>query len=351
MLDILQRAPIGTNSSESAATAGTRISIWDGWRGIAILLVLCGHFVDILWIHEDRMGVDVFFVLSGMLMSIILFEKRISLRDFYIRRFSRIFPVLILLVVVMFSYSALTSIPFLISEIPASLLFMRTYFPPSMSIWETQTSTGHLWSLNVEEHAYMILSAITLFMINKKHIAIVLLSLATTCIIISFFYSLNTTPEQFELKSIRTESAASFIFFSAGYGLLKRQYNWQLAPWFVLLCFGMAILCYVYKLPLHLRYGFAPIMLGVVVNHLDQIPTWFHRILSLRIIGWFGICSYSIYMWQQVFFEYAWALPGERVTGLICAITVGVTCYYFFENPIRHSINNRWSPKPVYKSK
>jgi len=254
ILDTLQRTAVRVISSDSKATTGTRVGVWDGWRGLAIILVLCGHF------------------------------------------------------------------------------------------------TAHLWSLNVEEHAYMILSVVTLFMINKTRIAMVLLGLALTCIVISFFYAWNVSPEQFELKSIRTESAASFIFFSAGYGLLKRQYKWRLPPVLVLLFFGMAILSYVYQLPLQLRYSFAPLMLGVVVNHLDQIPSWCHRVLTMRIVAWFGICSYSIYMWQQVFFEYAWALPGGRLGGLVCAIAVGAASYYFFENPIRHMINNRWSPQPVYKS-
>ena len=72
-----------------------RVAVWDGWRGIAISMVLCGHFYDIKWLWEDRMGVDIFFVLSGMLMSIILFDKRQSLKDFYIRRLSRIYPALL----------------------------------------------------------------------------------------------------------------------------------------------------------------------------------------------------------------------------------------------------------------
>jgi len=48
-----------TNTGASADSG--RVPIWDGWRGMAILLVLCGHFYDIGWVWEDRMGVDVFF--------------------------------------------------------------------------------------------------------------------------------------------------------------------------------------------------------------------------------------------------------------------------------------------------
>jgi len=102
---------------------------------MAILLVLCGHFYDIKWVWEDRMGVDVFFVLSGMLMSIILFEKRITLRDFYIRRLSRIYPVFFVCVVTMFALAFVLRADFSWKEILASLTFMRTYLPPEPGIW------------------------------------------------------------------------------------------------------------------------------------------------------------------------------------------------------------------------
>ena len=151
-----------------------RILIWDGWRGMAILMVLCGHFFDIKWLWEDRMGVDVFFVLSGMLMSGILFEKRMSLRDFYIRRFSRIYPAFLVFVLSMFAVGIVFSIDFKWSELVASLFFLRTYLPADPGIWSSGLPTGHLWSLNVEEHAYLFLSAVTLFLVDRKYIAVAL---------------------------------------------------------------------------------------------------------------------------------------------------------------------------------
>ena len=154
----------------------TRIDSWDGWRGLAITLVLCGHFYDIKWLWEDRMGVDIFFVLSGMLMSRILFEKRLSLRDFYIRRLSRIFPVLVLYILFIYGVSWHYKIEFSLSEVVSSLLFLRTYLPTQPGIWDTQVAIGHLWSLHVEEHAYVSLSLNTLCFINTRRIAFVLLT-------------------------------------------------------------------------------------------------------------------------------------------------------------------------------
>ena len=174
------------NLQGSVATehASDRILVWDGWRGMAILLVLCGHFFDIKWVWEDRMGVDVFFVLSGMLMSVILFEKRISLRDFYIRRLSRIYPAFFVCVIAMFAIGFALSAEFSWQEVIACLTFMRTYFPAETHIWSSNVTVAHFWSLNIEEHAYLFLSALTLFFINRRFIAIGLLCVAAGTVVL-----------------------------------------------------------------------------------------------------------------------------------------------------------------------
>lgn len=282
-------------------------------------------------------------------MSIILFEKRLSLRDFYIRRLSRVFPLLLVLVTVMFSVAAITSKTFTVAEIPAALLFIRTYYPETPHIWSTVTSTAHLWSLNVEEHAYLLLSAFTLLMTDTRKVALTLLSLAAISMAISFYYYATTaTPAEFELKSIQTESAASFIFFSAGYALLKRRYDWQLPAVMVLLLIIFAAACYSYAFPLWCRFSFSLLALGVTVNHLNTIPGWLRQILTHNVTRWFGFCSYSLYMWQQVFFEHIWAIPGGRISALALCLCTGAASYYLFEDPVRHKINKRWSAQPVY---
>ncbi|MEM7256562.1 MAG: acyltransferase [Pseudomonadota bacterium] len=331
-------------SSQSAV----RVQVWDGWRGVAIALVLCGHFFDFESLHEDRMGVDVFFGLSGMLMSIILFENRMSLRDFYIRRLSRIFPALLFLVLVSFAFSAAMSHDIHLAELPASLLFVRTYFPQSPHIWETQTSTAHLWSLNVEEHAYMVMSAMTLLMVSVVRSAVVLLCIGALSIAFATFYYMKAGPGGFEILSINTESASSFIFLSAGYGLIKRRHGWSLPATAFLALIVIAPLCYAYATPLWLRFTLAPIVLAVAVNHLDDLQGLFKLLLSNPVLCWLGTCSYSIYLWQQIFFEWAWALPGGLFTGLVLSVAAGVGSFYLLENPCRRLINARWSAKPVF---
>ncbi len=343
-----QNAGVASTVADTRNSSVNRVHSWDGWRGLAITLVLCGHFYDIEWLWEDRMGVDVFFVLSGMLMSKILFEKRLSLKDFYIRRLSRIFPVLVVYITAIYCISWLYSIDFRFTEIFASLFFLRTYLPADPGIWDTKVAIGHLWSLNVEEHAYIILSLITLFMVNARRIAVVLLILGTLTLLLSAHHYKNSAPEDFPLYLIRTESAVVFIFFSAGYGLLRRQLHWSLPSWVPVLCMAGTVVCYAQQLPLWLIFSVSPILLAIAVNHLDTVPKFVDVILTFPVLRYLGLWSYSIYLWQQFFYEYAWAFPYSKILAPTLAVVAGVISYYMLENPIRQYINNRWSGNPRY---
>ena len=334
----------------ASAQEPTRILVWDGWRGMAILLVLCGHFYDIKWVWEDRMGVDVFFVLSGMLMSIILFEKRITLRDFYIRRLSRIYPVFFVCVMTMFAIAVVLKAEFSWREVLASLTFMRTYLPPEPGIWGSNVTVAHFWSLNIEEHAYLFLSAITLLLINIRFIAVGLLIVALGTVILSFYHYFRMPSDQFLLYMIRTESAVVFILFSAGYGLLARKHKITLPSWVPVLCLCVAFVCYAQALPYWLLFSVCPVLLGIAVNHINDMPRFVKYGFSNPVVRQFGLWSYSIYLWQQVFFENNWRLPGGFATALVLTVVCGILSYYFLEKPARLWINNRWSKKAVYRA-
>lgn len=322
---------------------------WDGWRGTAILLVLCGHFYDIGWVWEDRMGVDVFFVLSGMLMSRILFEKRLSLRDFYIRRLSRVFPTLFVYVVFIFTFASLYSVDFRATEVISSLLFMRTYLPAEPHIWDSGVVINHLWSLNVEEHAYVLLSVISVVLVCRKRVAWLLIALAALTIALGFYQYSRLSADQMYLYLIRTENAIVFILFSGGYGLLRRRYDWAVSPWVPVVCFALAFLCYAQAAPKWLIFAFSPVLLGIAVNHLDRLPPLVDRLMSAPAIRYMGLWSYSIYLWQQFFFNTSWVYPGGRATAVTLAVLVGIGSFYVIENPVRQWINGRWSSNPRYR--
>ncbi|TIX35964.1 MAG: acyltransferase, partial [Mesorhizobium sp.] len=98
MTDI-SAAQLVVSRSAADTSSRTRLAYLDGWRGLSIALVLIGHFFPVPGINLGVMGVEFFFVLSGRLMAEILFVERYPLKAFFKRRFSRIYPALLIFVV------------------------------------------------------------------------------------------------------------------------------------------------------------------------------------------------------------------------------------------------------------
>ena len=324
---------------------------------MAIILLLMGHFIHISWIWEDRLGVDAFFVLSGMLMSTILFEKRVPLKIFYIRRFSRIFPVFSLYIVVAFLFAYLSKtylgkadMAFEIKEFFSTLTFFRTYFPADPHIWVTKVPIGHLWSLNVEEHAYVIMSLLTLFIFRNQKVAMLLVALGFGAIVLSFYYYFNPANAPTEFR-IRTETTISFIFLSAGYNLIKKQFHITAPSLLPVVTLVLAFLCYLEDPSIEgrslwipwLSFSLAPILLAFTLNHITEVHTLLRKIFELKAIRLMGTWSFSIYLWQQLFYSYKWLIPFQPIGGIAISIIVGALSFYLFENPVRRWINNRWT--------
>lgn len=317
-----------------------RVEIWDGWRGLAILCVLVGHFFNIEWLWEDRLGVDIFFVLSGMLMSKILFEQRMGLKRFYIRRFSRVFPVFWAYVLVIYALAALANFDFTALGMLSTLTFLRTYVPAEPHMFDTYVAIGHLWSLNVEEHAYVIMSVLTLVFLSIQRAAGALLLIGAASILMCFYYASNGVAGEYFY--IRTECAVSFVFLSAGYSLVCSKHQWRSSGWLPVVCLVLAACCYINALPKWLSWSAAPILLALAVNHLTDAAEPLQRLLNWQPLKMLGLYSYSIYLWQQPLYSYHQLLPGGLLTGAVLAVVVGYLSYQLFENPMRQWINQRW---------
>lgn len=325
----------------------TRVPYLDGWRGLAILFVLASHFFDLGGVEFGWLGVDIFFVLSGLLMAKILFVRRVSLKDFYVRRISRILPVFLIYVGCIYGAGYL----FWNSEESANVLstvfFLRTYLPSDPSIWHTDLPIGHIWSLNVEEHSYVFLSLVTTIAVLRNREPQVLLGVALLSLLIFIFYSRH--PEMAPIEyATRTETAASFLMMSAGYSMIKDKFEAYVQSWMPLFAFAATIFCYTDLTPWYFESLVAPFLLAFSVNHLDRLHGYAIAVLSWTPLRLIGIWSYSIYLWQQPFYQF-----GVRGTAfdwqnsllwLVAALMAGVTSFYLVENPLRASINRKWAP-------
>lgn len=313
---------------------------------MAILLVLISHFFQIKEIDLGRMGVDIFFVLSGMLMANILFVKKVPLSIFYKRRISRILPVFVIFLSTMSLLSAALSLSLEHNNYFYNLFFIRSYYPVTPDLWNTGIPIGHLWSLNVEEHCYIVLSLITLIPLfsKREHIPIIFLG---CCSILLMYLYVKFPPIASENYLLKTEIAASFLLISAGYYLIKHRFERYIPCWSPVITLALAFLCYSnHSLHWSAQWLLSPFLLAFTVNHLNLIPGFLKSLLSFLPLRLLGIWSFSIYLWQQPLYFYgtkggdAFFLAGPIL--LAVSILIGAASFYLIENPARKFINDKW---------
>lgn len=325
------------------------IEYLDGWRGLAILFVLVGHFFPVTnYIYLGRFGVDVFFVLSGFLMTRILFEFQTPLKRFYKRRISRILPVFAVYVSLIYSidYFYLHTGEF--ENYFYTLSFLRTYLPGT-DIWAAPIPIDHLWSLNVEEHSYVILSMLTLFLFAKRNIGLVLLFISVCGVGLHLYYWKSGLGAEININA-RTETAAVPLFAAAGYYWLVKEKRIKVSSWMPLLSFFLAMLFYSKWSP-HWTFSWliSPFLLAFSVNHLRDTSEGVKRLLSNKTLTNFGVLSYSIYLWQQPLYK---AIKSESFADInililgvflfLVAYILGYFSYRMIEEPSRKFLNERW---------
>jgi peptidoglycan/LPS O-acetylase OafA/YrhL len=328
------------NTTATETTGQERIDYLDGWRGVSILCVLQGHFLSIPGFDLGGFGVLMFFCLSGRLMSHLLFEKRQSLALFYRRRLSRIFPAFALFVIAMFAMAAHTGRAFYWVELGSTLLFTRTYFP-APGIWATGMPSGHLWSLNIEEHAYLVMSLLTLLWIARGREGFILLGAGCLCILTGFLYVKLGQRAPF-WGSLGTEVSASYILIAAGYRLVCSRVRPHVPPWLPLAALLLAVWISQASPVWWLGQALNPFLLAFAVNHLSEGFSWVRAGLSRLPLRQFGIWSFSIYLWQQPFYASKDTL-GMPVA-LVLAVAAGLLSFYGIERPAREWLNLRWHP-------
>lgn len=341
-------APYPMEKLAPAMKNSSRNVLLDGWRGVAILALLLGHFVHTHQLtlgvggpfNFGRMGVELFFVLSGSLMGRLLFIRQDPLPTFYMRRVSRIFPAAITFVALTTITLTLRGISVNYIEPFSALTFWRNYFPGG-----AQSCFDHFWSLSVEEHSYILLSLVAL---GSRRFHLPILPTLATMISVCFLCAAwegHSSAWNYYAYYWHTECRASSVFLGVLFVILadKWRRDPETAPARLLspvavttaLCIGLALQASV--IPDLLKYTVGTIFLAFTVNHLHQVAAPLQRLLRTRFVTQMGIWSYSLYLWQQPFSYYGYK-------GLVPAIVLGLLSFYFVEQPARNYLNRRFAP-------
>lgn len=285
----------------------------DGMRALAVLLVVFYHLgIDSL--SGGYIGVDIFFVISGYLVGSIVYEEMskgtFSFAHFYLRRARRILPALAVMLIGITIAALFVLMPVQLVEYGRSVL-ATGFFVSNLHFYATSGYFGgdahsqpllHTWSLAVEEQYYLILPLIMLFLrpMGKQTmlagIAFVsLFSLATSVIIVSF----EPTAAFFLLPTRLWELLLGVLASQIGFAPLQARVVRELLAVAALLTIFGAALLYDKGTPFPGLAAIPPCLGSAILLMVGaQGGSQISRLLSLPIAVFFGLISYSLYLWH-----------------------------------------------------
>lgn len=335
-----------------------RIRSLDGWRGIAILLVITDHvsrpkYVGHIWASLGNLGVDIFFVLSGYIITARLIEERektstINLSSFYIRRAFRILPLVCLYLGALYAISLFVDMDLRPSQLAASLFFFRNY---QRAANPDGIFTSHFWSLSIEEHFYLLWPLLLLKLKNKRAAWV---GGVAACLCAAWraydvahpdgpigrFLPGATAP----VRDFRTDVRLDGLFLGCLLAILLtyptvRAFLFRNCPKEMPLVLALFLLLNEQRTDGLPALGNYLLIVGMVTSTLIVHEGLAFKLLNSRFLVTVGVISYSLYVWQQLFLVHPfYADPmgplGRFPLNLLCAFAVAACSYYFIEKPI-----------------
>ncbi len=356
-------APPMTDRAAPAPTLSSGyIPTLDGWRAIAILLVLVCHGGDALFhatgvlpsgvLHRVTrhfaFGVDIFFGLSGLLITSRLLAQwgtppGALLRGFYVRRLFRILPPYLTYLAAVGLLAAAGWLPVSPSELLSCVLFVRNYLPVELGGWYT----GQFWSLAIEEHFYLLWPALLVLFGAGRMRYLALLFAVGIALWRLAESKLQLLPGLLPEVSFhaRTDTRLDSLFLGCWVALmlsvpgLRARIRALLVPpvWFALALALMATIVFQPPGVLFLISLLIPVLLaGTVLRSSGLVG----QLLEVPALKWVGRMSYSLYLWQQLFLIQRYApqpVPFPQLQtfpmNLVMIFACAAASYYLIERP------------------
>jgi peptidoglycan/LPS O-acetylase OafA/YrhL len=333
----------------------------DGWRAISIALVVISH-AGLGNIIPGGFGVTIFFFISGYLItSLLLIEWNrsggVSLVGFYLRRFWRLAPPLIvyILISVLLIFFIKHTFPF--KEMFAALFYFANYYH---LLWRfdplgvSPSPLQILWSLAIEEHYYLFFAPIFIFAIRRSRVLILFILLLCfapliwRCSLISFntidwlnngyIYMATET----RIDSIAWGALLAWLKFTHGEARVAKIFD---NTFIVLGSIGILIFCLVYR-DVAFRESFRYTLQGITLMSIiftslyGRCSSFSRHILETKYFVWLGKLSYSLYLYHWLskvlaglFFEVEFGL-GWQVVFWPLSFLLASASYYYLEHPM-----------------
>jgi peptidoglycan/LPS O-acetylase OafA/YrhL len=348
----LEASPVTTSEN---FVLGYRPAL-DGLRGVAILAVLAVHTSHLFgWsmLKGGSIGVDIFFVLSGFLITSILLSEwnkkgSVSLRKFYLRRCLRLVPALLLLVVVVHLTANFLLSPEEAAQTRFATPFALVYATDFVIAFAPNIQLGalkHTWSLAMEEQFYLLWPPLLILLLrigtSKRQLLLLTLLLAlVSALHRAVLYQDGSPARTYYGVDARADSLllGCAIGIAITWGLIDSMPRLT-APAILLL--GLAISATDYASPFMHEVGFTIIAgaTGVIILNVVSDRAGFPRmILESSVLVWIGRISYGIYLWHYPIFKWVRYLsapwPMKFVVALLTTLLFASFSFYLLESPL-----------------
>lgn len=330
----------------------------DGLRAIAVLLVIFNH-IGLSFFSGGYIGVDVFFVISGYLITLILTHeiqsKRFSIARFYKKRVVRLAPAYFTVLSVVSIIAWQVMLPgeltqYFDSVMYATLLMANIYMRNEVGDYFSQSAEGipllHLWSLGVEEQFYIFWPLLLLLFVGKvsrKYTWAVI----TTLIVILLFYAQHKLTQNAEKAYYSMPVRAFELLIGALIGFLPQlklpKKLLQSLVWVSLIILFATAVYFDKQTPFPGAMALIPCLATALIIYLGQCSPSSNVLLSNRLSTWIGRISYPLYLWHWpiivLFGIYMQPLNAEnQVVIVLLSIMLAFLTYQLIEKPSKRFV-------------
>jgi len=341
----------------------------DGLRAIAVCAVILYHAQITILGHQPFrggfIGVDIFFVISGYLITSIILKELVttgsfSFKYFYERRIRRILPALLFVMLMSLPFAWMYLLPSSFVDFSKSIIYSlgfssNFYFHYSGQEYAAETGLLkpflHTWSLSVEEQFYILFPIVLLvtFKYFRKHLLTILVIGLIISLQMADWGSRNYSSANFyfihtRMWELLVGSILAYFEITLGHRSKNKILN-LILPSIGMFLIGNSILYFNDKMFHPSFYSLSPIIgvcLIIWFSNKDELIT---KILSTKLFVGIGLISYSLYLWHYPIFAFSriteftqGSLFKKLLLGAIIII-ISVFSYYFIERPAKNKKN------------
>ena len=371
----------------------------DGMRALAVIAVMIYH-ANPSWLPGGFLGVEMFFVISGYLITLLIIAERertytVSLVDFWKRRARRLLPALGVLFVLVTAYTVIfepSAVGQLRGDVVAGFFYGSNWYQLFVGLGYTAAfdfaPLRHLWSLGVEEQFYLVWPVVMVVLLGRKgtrRVADVSRWLFIAAVAIAIVTALlyhpgvigepEQTPEAYwfigeraisklDFLYIGTFSRASGILLGSGFAMLWRPFAVMRGPlrdkgWafdaialmafasFSLMCWRIYLVTPSGAADARLFRGglfFASFLTVVMIAAISHPGARSNKIIGNRVLVWIGVRSYGLYLFHWPIYQAIRKLAGNKLTinqfvvAMVITAIVTELSFRLVETPVRKGV-------------